>query len=245
MADELSSEIILISETHLSSKIESFEISLEGWNEIRSDRRNRNSGGTLIYLKDSLVVSDQEVFSNEYVEMTLSFISKQNTIFVAVYRPPACPTEKFSEALLYLTNWIHKIEEDSKTTPVIVIGGDFNFPFLQAWTTEDIEDVSSNTSARLQSNSAIGSDRSQAANMIDFLNEFSLSQEVTEGTRGNNILDVIFTNDENLIDDIEVMENFQISDHKFIIANFNKSFAKVKEGRSKEDKSLLYFHPTL
>ena len=224
MAEELSTDLILLTETHLTPKIESSEISMEGWQEIRSDRLSRQNGGSIIYLKDSLTVTDQQSYSNEFVEMSMGFIPKQETAVIVIYRPPSCPEDKFNDAILFLSKWIKTIEDEIERTPLIVLGGDLNFPFLHSWSGEDIEDVTANSSARSDNNNAVGSERLQALKMIELMSDFSLNQEVTEGTRGSNILDVLFSNDDDLIEDIEVIENMQMSDHKFFIANLSKVF---------------------
>ena len=133
MAEELSTDFILLTETHLSSKIESSEIELKGWQDIRSDRLKRLSGGSLIYHRDSLTVTEQETFSNEFVEIAMGFIPNHETVFISIYRPPSCPPEKFREALIFISNWIKVIESEIDKSPVIVMGGDLNFPFLKSW----------------------------------------------------------------------------------------------------------------
>ena len=242
MAEELSSDLILLTETHLSLKIESSEITIKGWQDIQSDRLQRLSGGSLIYIRDSLTVTDKEAFSNDYVEMSLGFIPSQETAVIVVYRPPHCPSEKFKDTLLFISNWIKTIEKEIKKTPVILIGGDLNFPFLKTWSPEDIEVVTANGNARSDNNSAVGSERSQAIMMIDLMSELALNQEVMEGTREKNILDVIMTNDEELIENIEVFENLQISDHKFVIAKLSKPLSL---GNDIKNKKINYCSTTI
>ena len=65
--------------------------------------------------------------------------------------------------------------------------------------------------------------------LFEFMDSWSLAQEVKTSTRDKNILDVILTNDVDLIENIEVFENLQISDHKFVTANLSKPFRAATE----------------
>ena len=66
--------------------------------------------------------------------------------------------------------------------------------------------------------------------LIDIVNENELTQVVREPTRGNNILDLIFTTNPGLISSVEVHPD--MSDHNAIITDVNKGNNKITEHRA-------------
>ena len=63
-ADMHKSIVIALTETHLSSEIEDNEISIKGWSLFRADRCLRKCGGSIIYIKDGIPVTEESDFSN-------------------------------------------------------------------------------------------------------------------------------------------------------------------------------------
>ena len=64
------------------------------------------------------------------------------------------------------------------------------------------------------------------------LQESSLYQHVEYPTRGNNILDIILTTNDNLVNNVKIGPEFSSSDH--LIIEFDITAEKVKEAESKE-----------
>ena len=54
---------------------------------------------------------------------------------------------------------------------------------------------------------------------VDFLDDFSLVQMVTEPTRGDNILDYFLTSNPTLVNSIEI--HTDIADHNMVLVNAN------------------------
>ena len=52
------SDIIAVTESHLSDSVDDCEIFIPGWSTFRSDRENRVGGGVLTYIKETLTVSN-------------------------------------------------------------------------------------------------------------------------------------------------------------------------------------------
>ena len=63
--------------------------------------------------------------SNSYVEYQL--IHMHNIVIINVYRPPDCPTEKFTSPLNELRT---KLIEIRNPMPNIIFTGDLNFPII-------------------------------------------------------------------------------------------------------------------
>ena len=65
----------------------------------------------------------------------------------------------------------------------------------------------------------------ESSTLVDFSNDNFLTQWVTDPTRGDNILDLVFTTEDNIIKNIEIRDNISTSDHKsvyFELATINK-----------------------
>ena len=222
LASESSAEIIIVTETHLSPKISEAEINIPGWGTARCDRLERKSGGSLIYHRDQMTATNIDSFSNSYVDTTMLFTPSNESAWIALYRPPNCPELKFEEALVKIRNWILKLEEALGKTPVIFLAGDFNFPQMGSWSTSTIEAMTSNPTTRIENVTTVGTDKTQILSLISLINDWSLTQEVIDVTHGQNILDLVFTNATESIEETEVIENMVISDHAIVIARLDR-----------------------
>ena len=152
-------------------------MSISGYTIYRGDRDKRIQGGTAIYVREDIVVSDHRAFSNSWCELTMIHILSLNLAVIAVYRPPECNEEKFKEALLMIQSFLDSLEE-----PDTIIMGDFNMPSIN-WATDEIK-------AAGRSSDEINS----AKHLLTFMEEHFLQQYVDKPTRNDNILDLILTN---------------------------------------------------
>ena len=120
-----------LTETHLSESILDVESEISLFTQNRCDRVNRKGGGSVDYIADFLAVNWSKTYSNCFVDMAGEFIPKLAFLNVTVYRPPGCPSYKFTEAMDVLQSWIEEIETKNKgVTLTIWINGDFNFPWI-------------------------------------------------------------------------------------------------------------------
>jgi len=202
-------KIIALSETHLKSSITDAEIKIDKFVPFRTDRAGqRKKGGVATYVAEQLAanVDVLESKSNEFCELLIVYIKTQNLVFANVYRPPECPRDKFLDVLTAVENSIEKFKSP---TPNIVLTGDFNFPIID-WENHSI------CAGRLEC-------REQARSLLNFVENHCLQQCVDVPTRGANILDLFFTNNDQLVCDIIVTDS-AISDHKLVLTNTNISF---------------------
>ena len=217
-----------ITETHLNEDIDDSEIYIQNYQVFRTDRQGRQKGGVAQYVRKDLVVQEDSSFDNKYIEINIIYISNINIISAVVYRPPGCEASKFKEGLDFLKTWIEKKNKETlikkKPPPLLLINGDFNLPKLRTWNEEDVIQAMER------------GDTSQEANnemeLINFTTEHGLSQRVKKTTRYENTLDLIFSSEEELIDNIEKVTNIIISDHDTILAKFNRRITN----RKKQDK---------
>ena len=70
-------------------------------------------------------------------------------------------------------------------------------------------------------------ERPQDEAFMECLSDNFLTQHVSEATRGCNILDLVITSDEQLVENVNVGENFGTSDHQIVTFDL-----KIMEGRS-------------
>ena len=217
LAVDHNSIAIALTESHLSSEIEDSEINIEGWSLFRGDRSNRNCGGSIIYIKERLPVSNKLSFSNDYCDISALYLSDRNVAIVSLYRPPQCPTQKFLEALVFVDKWL-KVLEASYESPNIYITVDFNLKFLEDWNLEIIQSYIDLVVNRVSENLSVADDKIQAQNLIAFTEKWNLTQCVKEPTRESNILDLIFVNSDDMITNIEYIVNSRFSDHSLLVS---------------------------
>jgi exonuclease III len=131
-------EIICLTETKLSTKIDSSEVEIAGYNLLRKDR-NRCGGGVAIYYRDTLEVTalDLEQTPCSALEcVAIKVTSRLKTmIFACFYRPPSSKVEWiscFHECIDYF---------QSLNLPLCILG-DFNVNLLtHSSFADDLEEV--------------------------------------------------------------------------------------------------------
>ena len=173
---------ITLTETHLNEKILDSEIQMKNYIGFRADRTlGRENGGVITYLKVTEAVDAEQLIakSNPYVEYQLIHMKKRNIVIINVYRPPNCPTEKFSNPLNELRT---KLLEIGNPMPNIIFTGDLKFPTID-WQMETAD-------------GGIHENQVQANAFLQFTQEQCLQQYIEEPTRKNNILDVFLTNND-------------------------------------------------
>ena len=134
---------------------------------------------------------------------------------MTVYRPPGCPGWKFKEALEEVSEWVRGLEA-AGAAPTLLLSGDFNLGFLNSWDINSIEAIKASTSSRQADGRAVSEDKKQALLLINFSEEFFLQQYIDKGTRRQNILDLIFSNNDQLIIKCSQITNSKLSDHNTI-----------------------------
>ena len=194
--------ILAITETWLKSYISDAQIKIPNYNSYRSDRSDsRKSGGVLLYVHDSIIVTDEIKFDDKICEGIICTIESQSMIIANIYRPPDATLASFNSILCFLKDYIN-----SKTQLKhydIIIMGDFNFPNIN-WETFNIDSTN-------YSRDHI----SQCNNLMSFMSNIFLTQLVLEPTRINNILDLVLTNNNRIFNQVYNTDT-KLSDHKLI-----------------------------
>jgi len=198
--------IIALTETHLSPSVKDAEIHIPNYIPFRADRRHpRKKGGVITYVRADLASSAEIVLStsNSFVEVLHIYIKTLNLMIINIYRPPNCPQHLSSDQLKCVR---HKIDEYDAPSPNLILLGDLNFPII-------------NWSARTTRGGSASS-QSQANLLISLANDLCMEQCIKAPTRGSNILDLLLTNNDELIHSYTVTDT-ALSDHKLISATTN------------------------
>ena len=203
LASENNSLIISLTESHVNENILDAEIAIKGYDIFKRNRQTGiKKGGILTYIRSDMAVSAKELTSGSIgmIEYLCIYIKDINVLLVTVYRPPENNNQNFTQVLKNIDDCIKSLE----SYPSIIFTGDMNLPNINFLNGE------------ATNNSNTGS--SQSA-LINFANDHFLTQLIEEPTRLNNILDLLYTNNEDLFAGIEVQENNILSDHRLIVAN--------------------------
>ena len=202
-------DIIGVTESWLNLQNRDFlaEYNIPGYVTFEKSRVNKNGGGVIFYIKASLnpVLLSKPIIPNvDALFMLLKDNSGKKLAIILTYRPPAQPVQ--IDCDLY-----DQISEISDTHDVVIMG-DFNLPVTK-W------------GASLTSH--------HGHDLYNNLQDSSLIQFVKRPTRNNHVLDLVFATNEELVENLEVGEEFCNSDHRAITFSIN---FKVKEANTSEEK---------
>jgi hypothetical protein len=192
---------ICLSESHLNEAIKDAEIHIKGMVPFRMDRSSRRKGGVITYVMEEYASLTEVLLgeSNSFVEVLVLHITSLNLVLANLYRPPGCEVSHFRPIITKLNEVLGALPNP---TPEIVMVGDFNLPHV-CW--QQVKAVHGGTNQ----------DRTQAELLFVFSDQWCLNQMIDTPTRGSNILDLIFTNNDELIHEITVNKTI-LSDHNLI-----------------------------
>ena len=199
--DALPTPFFAITESWLKPYMSDAQISLRGYNSLRADRPVRKGGGCLLYVAESLLISDTFAHSDRYCNLLYCSIDSMDAFVAVVYRPPDAPTESFKEILNHLQRKLDDLTSGNRT-PDIYLMGDFNLPEID-WEFLD------NSQCKSQS------DQQAAKELLNFADRNFLSQVVLNPTRGGNTIDLVLTNKSQDIIETSTSET-QMSDHMLV-----------------------------
>ena len=200
--------VVVFLESWLKSHITDAQISIPNFQIIRQDRLKRSRGGVILYIHDTLPVSDVHTYEDSTCEAVICTIKSINTKVAAVYRPPDTNVQSFENLLTFLQNHLNS----DKFTEFIIMG-DFNLPGIQ-W---------EGNQRNLKENSS-----KAETLLLQFMQNNLLSQYVTQPTRQRNILDLFLTNNPNLVLQTS-SEETNISDHNIVSIQTTHQLAANKE----------------
>ena len=186
-------DIVCITETWINTEQVDFEgeFNLPGYTLVRKDRVTRKGGGVLIYVRSHLNGLPAPVDSPFELTGVCIKGTLSSLAIYVVYRPPQ-QNQAFDERLYDTLSAL--VLEDP-----IVICGDFNCAV--DWDHGGFE--------------------GESGRVVDFANDNFLTQMVKQPTRGDNILDLIFASDDDLVRHVEVDECLGRSDHRMVFSSIS------------------------
>ena len=183
-------DILSITETFLDSSILDAEICPQTYVLFRHDH-SRHGGGVLILVRDDLHVTpcyDLNTFCDELLWLEIR-TSTGPDLFGVFYRPPSQSIDN----LVALNNCLLSVSHY-----LIILCGDFNLPTIN-WSVT-FPTVSSPT----------------ANMMCELIRDNYLYQMVVDPTRNQNLLDLVLTNQPDIVKNVQVVENLPLTDHDAI-----------------------------
>jgi len=192
-------DVIGVVETHLTSYVNDAEISLDGFNLFRQDRQGRVGGGLALYIsnrwKSSLCTDMMQQGFNESLWCTVS--TNQGSLLIGLfYRSPTSDIINNARLLTLLDS-----AANNHRCGNIMIMGDFNYPSID-----------------FRNQSVSEGPMSDASKFFDKCQDLCLLQHVYDPTRFRegqcpSCLDYLFTDEENLIHNLQYLPPFGKSDH--------------------------------
>ena len=225
------SPLIAITESWLSPDILDAEVErqIPGFRIIRADRIDRICGGVAAYLRNDIPGDTVDSFDNGICEVLLLKLHIQNHYVAIFYRPPGTTKfNQFKEALDWLDS---KLTSLANPTPTISVCGDFNFnKSIVTWSFDEDGDLYPSVANHRQ---GMGDDgimnAKQAQYLFDFANKHYLVQYIDKETRSvnNETIDLFFTNNHNLVTNVDSENHACYSDHNLLSIGVNCVLEKV------------------
>ena len=224
-----------VTETWLKPDISDSEllVHIPGYQLLRCDRDGRQRGGVCLLLCDEFTGEVLNTFSNGVCDMLVVQVHQLNTVVAVLYRPPDTTMREFEAALAKLDEVLLDLPAP---TPTITLMGDLNFPSsVVTWPREDGA-LLPRVAGHRQVESAGPQVRQQCDKLCQLMAKHSMVQTVDTATHGDEILDLIWSNNDELVSDIQVTPYLEFTDHSVVTA---VTSYKVKEENSKEQMFLL------
>ena len=202
----------------------------------RADREGRKHGGCALYVRNDLTSQLVTTHSNRACDTLIVKIKSLNIIIIVNYRPPDAKEKEFEEQLKVCQDAIEDIiEKDPKVKDIFQVG-DFNMKCI-SWPSRKIY------SKEVQNKAT---EKKQAEMLLQYADENFLENCVKSATRGNNILDLCFTNNHTLINDYSMTINHNFSDHNLLETDLRFSFNIEKQKKKRENpyKTKVYEYET-
>ena len=229
--------IMNLTETWLDDTIEEI-VEIGGYGVFRCDRKNRDRGGTAIYIHDKIESNVKLKMSNGKCEVVAVEMPDVQTLNIVVYRPPGTKSHEFNPILDEIQNLFQNLE---KPEPTIILSGDLNFPFVK-W--KRLPDNSCSWEYKSHTN-ATTDEKQQFEKLLEICNNQFMLQMIEEPTREENTLDLMFTNEINLVTQIEVTKS-SYSDHNMIEMSTNYSLTEKENHNTEQSEDTefrsLNFH---
>ena len=210
----------MLTETHLKPEILDAEVKVEGWSLYRADRGpGKSHGGVAIYLRNDLIGQLVVAHSSSMCETLVVKVKALNLLLACLYRPPDSTFESFKEALSVSQKAIDEVTDNDTKVKDVLMFGDFNLPFI-SWPSGKIYDKNVTKKAK---------EKQQAELLVNFVENNFMENYINTATRGQNILDLVFSNNHHLVNKYTTTINNKFSDHNMLTVEMNFTYNKEKK----------------
>ena len=224
-----------VCETWLSPAVLDAEVchDFPGYTILRADRVNRQGGGVALYLKDTLSGDVIDSFDNGVCQAIVVMIHQLNTCVCVCYRPPDTRQSEFSEMMQSIDSALSTLPTP---TPNIVVMGDLNFPRkTMQWQMTDEGNLFPIVAGHREEETSGGKqDRLQAQRLLEFAAKHCLQQVVYGPTHGAECLDLIWSNNGELVSSCDREDCTQFSDHKVVTASSTYIFSQGQDNSEEQ-----------
>ena len=189
-------DIILATETWLDPTISSGELECDGFAVYRRDRQTGARGGVMIAINSEITSSEIRPNKTSHSEILWAKIhcsGHKDILIAACYRPDVSDKESITD----LRASIESLMDNRKRQCGMMIGGDFNLPGWD-WSVPELKPGTAYSSLHNE--------------FKELLDDYSLTQHITEPTRLKNTLDLIATNMPDQVNRMKILPG--ISDHE-------------------------------
>ena len=201
LVDQHKPHVLAFTEFGAASTVTDGELGIEGYSLYRGNHSSGGGGlgkGVAVYVADTLNHSACPMFEDEGFDCSTWFsvkLANNKTLLVGViYRSPNS-SEENNDKLLSMLRRAATVQCEYLT-----LCGDYNLPRID-W----------------NANRCLDSDGSYSQKFLDMIDELCLYQHATEPTRFRGVqkscLDLIFTNEENMVEEVEELPPIGKSDH--------------------------------
>ena len=231
---------ICLTETWLSnhreaeSEISGYKFYHADCKKLKKSTKGRHTGGVAMYVRNDLAASMSCLlsFSNGVCDALVLYSSIEHLAIVTFYRKPdsqylRSTVTEFKGALKAISSALASIDGPD---PTLIIAGDFNLPGVD-W-----------ESGKLKS--GVPSVVKHCYLELDvFIHEQSLFQYVTEPTHfQGNTLDLVFTNSQHLIYELQCIDTLQsVSHHKIIEVKTHFQLSNMCKYKDTPQEETLFF----
>ena len=200
LIDSVKPDIIIGTESWLTSDVYSSEIFPPSFTIFRKDRQHQKGGGVFIAVRQEFQASELHHIniSSETLWIKVKLYKCRDFLVCAHYRPHVSDVTSITDlrkSLDQIGNTINKH---------ILIAGDFNLPGIN-WEQNSLTDSCPYAENHRQ--------------LINFIDDFGLCQLVKNPTRGENILDLMLVNNMSFVNRVETLPG--LSDHDAVFTEFD------------------------
>ena len=209
MIETMKPDIIFGTETWLRPEIENSEILPPecGYNVFRKDRHD-GYGGVMIAVKNYLIAQELDIATNSEAIFVKVRCKHSDLTLGTIYRTSSPSSTEQTNQMTDITNCLNNLNKNN----VLWIGGDLNLPDID-WKTQRI----TGHQYPITMNNKF----------LDTVQDLALTQTNEIPTRGNNILDLFFTNRPNLITKSTTIPG--LSDHDIILTDNKLKANKISQ----------------